>query len=347
MPNTLAAVAERFTSELDKILTHETKTADLNANTELVGEFAGVGKIQIAKMVLSGLGDYSRTGGFPAGDISTEWEVMQLAYDRGREFSIDRMDDEERALVVSANAMAEFARTKVVPEVDAIRFATLATKAGTKAAADLTTSTVEDALLAAEAAVSEVADLDGSIWYMTNTVKNLLRKALPYRIGQGEAPSGKFETFDDLKIVTVPQNRFWSAITLMDGTSTGQTDGGYAAREAAYALTADTEVDSSKTYYTRSGSGTSASPYVYTAVDSPVKANLGTYYEMTTTPGKGINFLLVNPQACAAVQKHETLRYFAPEVNQDKDAHKWQYRLFHDLLVYDNAADLIYSHTKA
>jgi hypothetical protein len=46
-----------------------------------------------------------------------------------------------------------------------------------------------------------------------------------------------------------------------------------------YTLTEDTEVDSNKTYYTRSGSGTDQSPYVYTEVASPLKANLGTYYE--------------------------------------------------------------------
>lgn len=49
--------------------------------------------------------------------------------------------------------------------------------------------------------------------------------------------------------------------------------------DPVYALTEDTEVDPSKTYYTRSGSGTSASPYVYTEVASPATASLSTYYE--------------------------------------------------------------------
>lgn len=50
---------------------------------------------------------------------------------------------------------------------------------------------------------------------------------------------------------------------------------------ATYALTSDVALDSSKTYYTRSGSGTTQSPYVYTAVESPLVANIDTYYEMT------------------------------------------------------------------
>lgn len=50
---------------------------------------------------------------------------------------------------------------------------------------------------------------------------------------------------------------------------------------ATYALTSDVALDSSKTYYTRSGSGTTQSPYVYTAVDTPLVANIASYYEMT------------------------------------------------------------------
>ena len=53
-----------------------------------------------------------------------------------------------------------------------------------------------------------------------------------------------------------------------------------------YTLTQDLTVDDSKTYFTRSGSGTELDPYVYTEVENPVDADLGTYYEVTgSTPG--------------------------------------------------------------
>lgn len=51
--------------------------------------------------------------------------------------------------------------------------------------------------------------------------------------------------------------------------------------EAEYELTSDVAIDSSKTYYTRTGSGTSQSPYVYTAVTTPDVDDIATYYEMT------------------------------------------------------------------
>lgn len=49
-----------------------------------------------------------------------------------------------------------------------------------------------------------------------------------------------------------------------------------------YEASADTSVKSGKTYYTRSGSGTSESPYVYTAVASPTgNPSTSSYYEVT------------------------------------------------------------------
>ena len=46
-----------------------------------------------------------------------------------------------------------------------------------------------------------------------------------------------------------------------------------------YALTEDTAVVSGKTYYTRSGAGTEASPYVYTEVAQPSTSGISSYYE--------------------------------------------------------------------
>ena len=50
--------------------------------------------------------------------------------------------------------------------------------------------------------------------------------------------------------------------------------------EAEYELTSDVALDNSKTYYTRTGSGTSGSPYVYTVVATPDVDDIATYYEV-------------------------------------------------------------------
>jgi len=52
------------------------------------------------------------------------------------------------------------------------------------------------------------------------------------------------------------------------------------AEEATYKKTADVAIVSGKDYFTRSGSGTTESPYVYTKVASPDVTDIATYYEV-------------------------------------------------------------------
>lgn len=49
--------------------------------------------------------------------------------------------------------------------------------------------------------------------------------------------------------------------------------------DAVYAKTSDAAIDSTKTYYTRSGSASAG--YTYTPVDNPVVGSIGNYYEQT------------------------------------------------------------------
>ena len=59
---------------------------------------------------------------------------------------------------------------------------------------------------------------------------------------------------------------------------------GILASTPTYSASTDTSVAAGKTYYTRSGSGTSQSPYVYTKVTSPTgNPSTSSYYEMDAT----------------------------------------------------------------
>lgn len=51
--------------------------------------------------------------------------------------------------------------------------------------------------------------------------------------------------------------------------------------DPVYTLTSDRALVSGKTYYTRTGSGTEESPYVYTPVASPDVSDIATYYEVS------------------------------------------------------------------
>lgn len=294
--------AVKYTQQLDRILQLGPLTNDLNINQDLVGELTGAGQVKIAKLSMDGLADHTRNGGFNKGDITLSWETVSLSYDRDREFNIDAMDDEESLSIVTASAMGEFARTKVVPEVDAVRFAKLSAKATEDGTASATTYTAAadayNAVLLGEEFVQDYGSaLQDCVFYCAPYVKTLLRKACAdnFQLRPGEGPNSNFMTFDEMKLVTVPKTRFYTAIKLLDGTSAGETAGGYQ------------------------------------------KASVGV----------DINFMIVNPEAAEAIVKHNPLRYFAPEVNQSDDAHKWQYRLYHDLFVYDNKVKGIYLSAKA
>lgn len=298
MPNNLGGLVTKYTANLDKIIERESMTSFLNLNSALLGEFTGVGEIKVAKIAMDGLGDYDRAAGFVPGGVTLDWETRKLEFDRGREFSIDVMDDEEHEALVSANVMGEFTRTKVIPEMDAIRFARLAENAGNSVAEAYTdpSKALDAVLLMEECFQDNGKDLSAVTLCLTSAMKTLLRKAQPWRIGQGEAPNGNFETFDDMKLKVIPSARFCTAIDLMDGKSTDEATGGY--KKAA--------------------------------------------------DGASINFMGLTSDAAEAIQKHEKLRYFPPDANQKADAHLWQYRVFHDLIVLDNKKQLIYcSHATA
>lgn len=55
-----------------------------------------------------------------------------------------------------------------------------------------------------------------------------------------------------------------------------------------------------------------------------------------------INFMIVHPSAIIQVVKHVVPRLFSPEVNQQADAWKYDYRIYHDAFVEENKVAGIY-----
>lgn len=66
-----------------------------------------------------------------------------------------------------------------------------------------------------------------------------------------------------------------------------------------------------------------------------------------TAAGVDINFMIVHPSAVLQVIKHQIPRVFSPEVNQEADAWKINYRIYHDCWVLANHTYGIYVHKKA
>ena len=92
MPNSLE-YAKRFMPLIDAIYKAGSVTQGMDAATRV--DFTGVNEVKVLKVSTTGLGDYSRQNGYPKGDVTAAWETLQLTEERGKELSIDRMDNEE------------------------------------------------------------------------------------------------------------------------------------------------------------------------------------------------------------------------------------------------------------
>lgn len=206
------ALFQKYIDKLDEVYKLAALTADLESNSALASWNAQTHTFNVPTLTMDGLADYSRNGGYVNGDVSLTIAAHAPNFDRGRKFSVDAMDNEETAGVAFGQLSAQFIRTKVVPELDAFRFATYAGKAGlTTTAAAL--SSGADVLAAIRAAVTAMDEAEvtaeNRILYITPTLLGMV---------QDLDTNKSREVLDGFaKVVTVPQTRFYTAIDQYDG----------------------------------------------------------------------------------------------------------------------------------
>lgn len=222
-------LAKHYAQVFDEVYEAASKTTDLVADPAFIREGDAANEVKIAKEALVGLGNYSKTGGYPAGDVTLSWETHSLSYDRGRKFAVDKVDNLESAMMAMAGLAGRFIKNYVVPEVDAVRFANIATNAGTDAYGTL--DAASETVAALDVAVATLGDAgvpdDDLVLYLTFTQYNLLKNAdIAGRwTGPGVDPDARFGRWDGIKVVKVPSGRFYSAVTLDAGASSSA--GGY------------------------------------------------------------------------------------------------------------------------
>lgn len=233
MANSIDLVT-KFTAILDEIYKKSAITARLDAPTEDNAAFDGTSAIKVMKTSVVGMGTYSRATGYPKGDVTISWETMTLAASRGRELSIDRMDNDETLGMAFGTLAGEYYRTQVTPEVDAYRFATFAgwSSISTTAGATLSSSTVLAAIDAATAQLDadEVPE-EGRLLFVSSAVAGYIKAAVTRMLGNESSVDRRVNSLDGVEIIPVPQSRFQTAIDLDAGATTSA--GGYAAASGA------------------------------------------------------------------------------------------------------------------
>ncbi len=221
-----------YIDKLDTVYQQASATSILDADADTVRMGAKAGEFLIPKMSMDGLADYSRSSGYVKGDVTITYETKSCNHDRGRKFSVDAMDNEETAGIAFGKLASEFIRTKVVPEMDAFRFAKYASATGILSAAEATPTAGTAVLTALQIAVNAQDEaeinVDGKILYITPTLLTLAKNV---DTTKSKAILDRFE-----KIITVPQTRFYTAIDMKDGTSSNETAGGYAGATGGYKI---------------------------------------------------------------------------------------------------------------
>ncbi len=284
--------AKKFLPLIDDVYKAQSVTEGMDAATR--ADFTGTNEVKVLKVSTTGLGDYSRTDGYPKGDITAAWETMKLTEERGKELSIDRMDDEETLGLVFGKVTGTFMRDHVVPELDAYRFAKYAGTAGilTTTGAVLTKETI---LAAIDDAVKQMdaneVPAEGRRLYINSDLKPILNNALNRQWGSDSTVNTVLAGYNNMPIIYVPSSRFYTGITLADGS----TEWGF----------------------------------------------------KKATDAVAINFMIIYPEAILQVKKFALPKIFDPDTNQDKDAWKFQFRLYHDAFVYENKAKGVYLHKAA
>lgn len=306
--NTFAEKAVKFLPVLDEVYQRGSLTAILD-DAALAAQFVGTNAVKLPKISVDGAGDYDRDEGYAQGGVAVAYENHTLAYDRGRKFRIDVIDDDEAAFDLYRQVALQYVRTREIPEIDAIRFAEIyraATRSGTKgtvASKDLTSS--DSALTLFDTAEKTLNEKEvpeeGRILFCTNDFYGMLKadEKITRRIDVGSNTGNidrRVGLLDGITpIIRVPQVRFLSLITLLDGRTADQKQGGYEA----------------------------------------------------TTGGKDINFIYANKSVLRGVIKRHISKLIEPAANQSADAYDIFYRAHHDLIVKDNETAGIYIHTKA
>lgn len=312
MANNFERITKYLTKALDTVFATDSKTAVLENGSKFIDlNFNEVGYVKVMNILMDGLSDYyranSNTGsgdysnfngaghndGYKVGAVNSRWKQYPLTQDRGRQFQIDNMDNEEQAGQVIANLLSEFLRTKVVPEVDAYRFAKIAS-----------TAKVSLGNLVSETPVTTKGN--------ASEITHLFNKGFEWLIDH-EVPS------EDQIIFVSPET--WTVI---------------ANSEELYKKLSQEEYKSERgvTFHFAAYEGR---PIVVVPSSRFVSAiTTGSNGWQPATNAKKINYMIVSKRAIIPIVKLEKSKVFGPDVVQDFDGYKVNFRMYHDVIIPEN-----------
>lgn len=232
---------------LDQKVLHSMLTGWMDANAGQV-KYVGGNEVKIPTMAVDGLGNYKRNesgGAYAQGSIDVKYKTYTMTQDRARKFQLDAMDvDESNFVATATNVMNVFQTEKVTPEIDAYRLSKLATVAmgvagdtnveyAYKPAQDTVLQKIKEGIKT----IRENGYQGQLVIHANYDTVLALELAMGNKIASMTFAKAGINTqvpsIDNCPIISTPQNLLYSAITLHDGTTVGQTAGGYVKAESA------------------------------------------------------------------------------------------------------------------
>lgn len=238
---------------IDTALVHESKSdilRELAPNAYGQVDFREGGVVAIPRLQTSGLGNYlavnsgvagvdythyyqnGQTDGYKKGNTRLSWDEFRLQFNRSRSLPIDRVAGGYNVANIPLDyVVSRFSKETVVPEIDASRFAYLASRANVSFGTSVTENPTADGgandiYTLIEKGFSSLYEMgvpeEDQVVFVNPQIYNLLKnsgKLTRYLNVRDLSYNGidlKIETFDGRPLVQVPSNRFFSKIVLGD-----------------------------------------------------------------------------------------------------------------------------------
>jgi len=262
--NSFELIEKYLPESVDKYFAHDSKSVYLEKGTKFIDvSFKETGYVKIASILMDGLSDYYQTqqdsldflnpanarptageaphyaayagnvgsgqrDGFRIGGVDVSWEIFRLQWVRGKQFRIDYIANEETAGIVIGNALEEFHRVKVIPEVDVARFSFIADQASVSLGNMKTGAIGANAIIgefntAFEWMFEHGVPEEEQIIFVNPSVMTLIRSTNEvYKIlqqGDYKSEAGidfTVEKYMGRPIIQVPSDRFFTNVLLTD-----------------------------------------------------------------------------------------------------------------------------------
>lgn len=240
--NTVEA-AKIFQTALDKKVEKQLTSAWMEVPSNFV-QYDGGDEVKLPSIVVDGLGNYDRDGGYTVGGVTLSWNTYKLTQDRGRAFLLDAMMVNETNFILTATTvMDEFQRTQVAPEIDAYRYSKLAAVAKSENTTAKAYEKGDDLYKAIKKDIAKLqnvgVDFENIILTISAGALSVLEESemaarrMSYtNLGEGEV-GGRILKIGDVEVNVVPQNRLVTEIQVNDGKTSGQEKGGWAKASTA------------------------------------------------------------------------------------------------------------------